>query len=194
MPVMSGVEAAFCRSAPWRGFARRVVLPWALADVNLSGAVLEVGGGSGAMAEANLVRHPDLRLTVVDADPAMVAASRGRLSRFGTRVRVALADVTDLPYGSGTFDGVVSFLMLHHVIDWADALAEAKRVLRRGGTFAGYDLTQAPIASIVHRVDRSPHRLYGVDELRAGLLEAGFKDIQVRPSHGGQLVRFAATA
>lgn len=50
MSVMSTVEASFCRSAPWRGFARRVVLPWALRDTEVGPQVLEIGGGSGAMA------------------------------------------------------------------------------------------------------------------------------------------------
>lgn len=30
MPVMSKVEAAFCRSGPWRGFTAKVVMPWVL--------------------------------------------------------------------------------------------------------------------------------------------------------------------
>ena len=158
MGVMSGVEAAFCRSAPWRGFARRVVLPWATDGTDVTGSYLEIGGGSGAMAEALLRRHPAVRLTVTDVDPSMVAAIRARLDVYGDRVQVALADVLDLPYGDGNFDGAVSFLMLHHVIDWPEALAEVRRVLRPGGTFLGYDLTHAPIATAIHRLDRSPHR------------------------------------
>ena len=47
---MSRIEASFCRSAPWRGFASRVVIPWALAGRKLHGDCLEVGAGSGAMA------------------------------------------------------------------------------------------------------------------------------------------------
>src|SRR5438876_163374 len=37
MPAMSPFEAAFCRSAPWRLVARRVVLPWALQGGRLIG-------------------------------------------------------------------------------------------------------------------------------------------------------------
>ena len=48
MPVMSKVEAAFCRSAPWRGFTARVVTPWVLSGQDLTGDVLEVGAGAGA--------------------------------------------------------------------------------------------------------------------------------------------------
>jgi hypothetical protein len=63
MPVMSLVEQTFCRSAPWRAFARRAVLPWALSGTPLAGDVLELGAGSGAMAEGMLRSHPRISLT-----------------------------------------------------------------------------------------------------------------------------------
>src|SRR3954463_15021260 len=45
MPTMSRFEATVCRSAPWRLFAGRVVLPWALQGVTPGGDVLEIGAG-----------------------------------------------------------------------------------------------------------------------------------------------------
>ncbi|WP_345358410.1 hypothetical protein [Citricoccus nitrophenolicus] len=57
MPRMSALEAAFCRSAPWRVVARRLV-PGATQGVPLAGSVLKVGGGGGAMAEAILAARP----------------------------------------------------------------------------------------------------------------------------------------
>lgn len=50
VPVMSRAESWFCQSAPWRRTAGRVVLGWALQGMIPRGAVLELGGGSGAMA------------------------------------------------------------------------------------------------------------------------------------------------
>ena len=132
MPVMSAVERSFCRSAPWAAFARRVVLPWALDGHGLAGAVLEIGGGNGVMAEQVLRRQPDLLLTVVDVDPRMTADSSSRLAAYES-ARVKTADVTRLPFSDGSFDVVTSFLMLHHVIRWQDALDEVARVLRPGG-------------------------------------------------------------
>jgi len=58
MPAMSRFESAFCRGAGWRAFASRIVLNWALQGQQLSGDVLEIGGGSGAMA-ARLRRSAD---------------------------------------------------------------------------------------------------------------------------------------
>lgn len=192
MPVMSGIEAAFCRSAPWRGFARRVVLPWAVGDTALRGDVLEAGGGSGAMAEALLRAGPELHLTVVDTDPSMVAAASKRLAALRERSTVEQADLLELPYEDQRFDAVASFLMLHHVINWPDALKEIHRVLRPGGVLVGYDLVNAPIARAIHRLDGSPHKLYRSAEFAQQLAESGFERPAVQPALRGQLIRFKA--
>lgn len=76
MPTMSRLESAFCRSAGWRAFARRIVLPWALQGEQVDGEVLEIGGGSGDMAARLMAARPGLRMTVVDYDEAMVAVAR----------------------------------------------------------------------------------------------------------------------
>lgn len=191
MPVMSAIEGAFCRSSPWRTFARRRVLPWALDGFVLQGDVLEIGGGSGAMADGVARSFPAVRLTVTDVDEAMVTAASSRLRRH-SGVRVERADVTALPYPAGSFDVVTTYLMLHHVIDWLDALSESARVLRPGGTLVGYDLTSTPLARTIHRLDGSPHRIIAVAELRDGLAVAGFTDIAIDTSVRRTLMRFRA--
>ena len=80
MPVMSIAERWFCQSPPWRWVAGRLVLGWALQGVPLRGAVLELGGGGGAMAEETIRRHPDCQLTVTDLDPVMVASAQRRFA------------------------------------------------------------------------------------------------------------------
>lgn len=76
MPIMSRAEQAFCRSAPWNLFARRAVVPWVLRGTTLTGDVLEIGGGSGAMAALVADRCPAARFTVTDLDERMVDAAR----------------------------------------------------------------------------------------------------------------------
>ena len=192
MPIMSSVERAFCRSGPWRYCAERFVLPWALDGVRLTGQVLEIGGGSGAMAQAMARGFPDTTITVTDVDDVMVGSASQRLRRM-SNVRVERADVTGLPYESASFDIVTSYLMLHHVVDWEEALAEAARVLRPGGVFIGYDLTDTAFARLVHRLDGSPHRIIAPAELRRGLAAAILTDATVRVSARGHLMRFRAT-
>ena len=192
MPVMSAIEQAWCRSLPWRAFTRRVVFPCAVGDTNLRGEVLELGSGSGAMAAALLDRYPTIRLTASDVDPAMRAAAVERLAPYGDRVEVREADAISLPFDDGSFDAVVSFIMLHHVIDWEQALAEIARVLRPGGVLVGYDLVESPLSRVTHRLDRSPHRVASVAGLRTRLGELPFAATTVAPALGGLVTRFRA--
>ena len=192
MPVMSSVERAFCRSGPWRYVAERYVLPWALDGVRATGQVLEIGGGSGAMAQAMARRFPEATVTVTDVDDVMVRSASQRLREM-SNVSVERADVTGLPYDSASFDVVTSYLMLHHVIDWETALAEAARTLRQGGLLVGYDLTNTALARLVHRLDGSPHRIISPVELAQGLVAASLKDVTVKVSARGHLMRFRAT-
>ena len=191
MPSMSAIEQSFCRSAAWRTFTRKAVLPWVLHGVGLHGDLLELGSGSGAMAEGSSQLFPDLRLTVTDIDPAMVGAARRRLGRMA-HISVREADVTALPFAAASFDFVATYLMLHHVIDWPKAISEAARVLRSGGTLVGYDLTDTRLAEWIHVADRSPHRLIAYHEFEPAFSKAGFADINVRRSVGGLVVRFMA--
>src|SRR5437764_590873 len=165
MPAMSRLQSTFCRSAPWRGFARRVVLPWALQGVRPHGDVLEIGAGSGAMAAELLAMYPDIRVTATDVDDEMVAMASTRLLSFGDRASARAADATDLPFADGSFDVVLSWVMLHHTVAWETALAEAMRVLRPGGQLVGYDLLSSAPMRLLHRNDGDHLRMIRLPEL-----------------------------
>jgi SAM-dependent methyltransferase len=191
MPVMSAIEGVFCRSTPWQAFAGRVVLPWALDGHSIRGEVLETGGGSGAMTVGLARRFPDASITMTDIDPAMVDAALAKLARFAN-ASAKVADATSLPFAAGSLDAVVSYLMLHHVIDWREALVEAFRVLKPGGALLGYDLTNSVLARWVHKLDGSPHRIIAPGELAEGLADAGFTEITVRQAAHDHVMRFHA--
>ncbi|MFA5882931.1 MAG: methyltransferase domain-containing protein [Acidimicrobiia bacterium] len=193
MAVMSRIEQAFCRSVLWRTLSRRLVVPWIIQDHALYGEVLELGTGSGAMAKELLERYPIRTLVATDVDPLMVIAAERRLASHVPHVQVRRADATSLPFEDGQFDAVVSFLMLHHVLDWEQALRESLRVLRPGGLLLGYDLTNTIPARIVHRLDGSPHRLATPDEMRATLESTGMQDISVSPGLAGLVMRFVVS-
>jgi ubiquinone/menaquinone biosynthesis C-methylase UbiE len=189
---MTRRERAMCQSAPWRLFAGRVVLPWALGGEVPVGRVLEIGGGSGAMAVQLLERYPDVSMVVSDFDDAMVEDAERRLRVYGKRVEVRQADATALPFGDASFDTVVSFIMLHHTVEWEKALAEATRVLRPGGKLIGYDLLRARPMTLVHSGDHAGHRFIEIDALRRELAGLPLTDVSVRRGLGGVLVRFHA--
>ena len=169
MPVMSGFERALCSNPLWNGYAGRRLLPWVV-RFPLRGDALEIGCGGGAMAEHLLRLHDGVRLTATDLDARMVRRARRRL---GDRARVICADATALPFDDASFDVVLNFLMLHHVVAWEDALRECARVLRPGGRLVGFDLLDTRAMRWAHRVDRSPVRLIGTGDLSPALASAG---------------------
>lgn len=190
MPKMAESESRWCRSGLWGTFAGWYVLPWALQREPIGPEILEIGAGAGAMAEQLLARRAEVRLTTTDVDEAMLAAARQRLARFGDRAVVQQADATGLPFADDSFDTVLSFIMLHHVIEWEKALVEVFRVLRPGGSLVGYDVLSSPLLRFVHVADRSPHRLLSVRELRAALDDLPVDQAVLRPGATGLTVRF----
>jgi ubiquinone/menaquinone biosynthesis C-methylase UbiE len=188
---MSRFQSAFCRSAPWRGFARRVVMPWALQGFVPQGDVLEIGAGSGAMAAELLAMHRSVRLTVTDYDHAMVDAAAARLSSFGDRVSARQADATALPFADSRFDVVLSWVMLHHTVEWERALAEAIRVLRPGGQLVGYDLLATAPLRLLHPPGNSDIRVMGLGEFRHAVDALPIDKAAIARSLAGSTVRFS---
>src|SRR5438477_12856282 len=180
MPAMSPFEAAFCRSAPWRLFARRLVLPWALQGIRPRGRVLEIGAGSGAMAAELLAMFDDITMCVTDFDDAMVTAAAERLAPFGDRVECRQADATALPFADDSFDTVLSWIMLHHTMAWEDALREAVRVLRPGGQLVGHDLLATRPFKLLHQVERASHRMIRPGQLDTVLAGLPLDDVVVQ--------------
>ena len=158
----------------------------------LVGDVLEVGSGPGANAQAIVERFPGIRLTATDVDEAMVSAARRRLEGIDEVIAVRRANITALPFEDDSVDAVVSLLMLHHVIDWETGLAECLRVLRPGGVLAGYDLLDTAPSRLLHRIDRSEHRMIAAVDLEARLNELRMGDIRVSSGLGGLVARFSA--
>jgi tRNA (cmo5U34)-methyltransferase len=81
--------------------------------------VLELGSGSGGLAEALLTVFPRATLTALDGSESMRRETSRRLAVFGDRARVAPFDVTALDWWDRMFgvDLVVSSLCLHHLND-----------------------------------------------------------------------------
>lgn len=101
-------------------------------DAPRAGLALDVGCGSGALAEALRARGLD----VVGVDPsAAFVAEAGRRVPGG---RFEVGDAQRLPYPDASFDLVASGLVLNFVPDPARAAAEMRRVARPGATVSAY--------------------------------------------------------
>ncbi len=180
-------------SAPYRLFARRVVLPWVLQGVQPTGHGLEIGAGSGAMMAQLLAAFPDLHMVATDYDAGMVYTARKTLAPFGGRASVEQSDAADLPFADDLFDLVLSAAMLHHVLAWEKALAEAVRVLRPGGRLIGYDLLDALPIRLLHAGGRYDTRLLRPGQLQAELGQLPVTNLRTSPSLGGMAIRFTAS-
>lgn len=190
MATMTRFEAAFCRSRPWRFVARRIVLPWALQGAHPVGDVLEIGAGSGAMAAELLATHPDIRMTVTDFDAEMVTAAKQRLGPVADGTTTRQADATALPFDDDRFDLVLSWIMLHHTLDWEKALAEAVRVTRPGGHIVGYDLLNTAPLRVLHQAEGARVRMMRFAELRETLSDLPVTQAVLMPTPGRFAVRF----
>ena len=108
----------------WMGERRRRLLAGA------RGAVLEIGGGTGT----NLTHYRDVdRVTIAEPDPFMRNRIGPKLEDTCVPVEVSAAGAEELPFPDGSFDTVVSTLVLCTVPDQQSALDEVRRVLRPGG-------------------------------------------------------------
>jgi ubiquinone/menaquinone biosynthesis C-methylase UbiE len=87
---------------------------------------------------------------------------------------------------------VLSFIMLHHVIDWEAAVGEAVRVLRPGGMLVGYDVVASRLARWLHQAEGAGHRLMTLGQLRDRLGDLLTEMITVRAGLAGLVVRFRA--
>jgi SAM-dependent methyltransferase len=166
---------------------RDELLPWALADVELGDQTLEIGPGYGATLRA-LVERADA-VTAVEVDKPMAK----RLDRlYGDRARVIHGDGTNIGLPDTSFASVVCFTMLHHVPtdrQQDQLFAEALRVLRPGGVFAGSDRVPSLPFRLIHIGDTyNPIR---PDELKRRLGVAGFTDI--RTDVAGARLRWCAS-
>lgn len=129
--------AANVDTAPFNAFYERPAMMSLLPPV-AGRRILDAGCGAGWYAEQLLARGATV--DAIDGSAAMVEHARARLDALPedtrSRITVQVADLAGpLPFEDGVFDGAVSPLVLHYLIDWRPALREIHRVLVPGGWY-----------------------------------------------------------
>jgi ubiquinone/menaquinone biosynthesis C-methylase UbiE len=94
------------------------------------GSVLDVGCGTGVHLE--MYQKYQCKLYGLDTSTSMLDQARARL---GNDADLRRADASQMPYESGTFDLVISMLVLHEMEDETrgNVLDEMKRVVKPDG-------------------------------------------------------------
>jgi SAM-dependent methyltransferase len=95
--------------------------------------VLDIACGDGFLLSILADSRPRLQPTGLDMSEHELAAAASRLQE---RARLVQANAQHMPFGDGEFDAAVSHMALMLMDDTARVLAEARRVLSRGGTLA----------------------------------------------------------
>lgn len=159
------------------------------------GSVLELAAGSGVVTRALAPRlSVDARYDVSDLNQAMLDRASSRQSS-DKRISWHQADALALPFADSTYDVLVCQFSAMFFPDKAAAFAEARRVLKPGGSFIfnvwdriehnEFALTITEAAAQVYPDDpplflaRTPHGYFDFGTIRADLSRGGFSDVSI---------------
>ncbi len=101
------------------------------------GRVLELGAGTGLNFEHYTSQATEVLAT--EPDPYMLERARERAEQAGRAISLQQAPAERLPFEDGTFDTVVSTLVLCSVKNPMEALSEVRRVLKPSGELRFYE-------------------------------------------------------
>ncbi|MBM6774575.1 class I SAM-dependent methyltransferase [Olsenella profusa] len=169
------------------GARTRLLYPYVVREVARAVAgrdaprLLDLGCGTGALAERVFAEVPGARVTGIDLAPGMVGAAR---SRLGDRAEIRLGDAERLPFHEASFDAVWCNDSFHHYPDPDRAAFQAWRVLAPGGVLVIGDTWQpAPARAVMNawmaRSREGDVHMYSESELR-GILGAWFDEVSWR--------------
>ncbi len=104
--------------------------------VPFSAQWLDLGCGTGALAETILRHANPTQVDEVDPSEGYLALAREQVS--DPRVRFYVGDARRLPVESARYDACASALVLNFIPDLPAAMVEMTRAVRPGGVVAGY--------------------------------------------------------
>ena len=135
----------------------------------------DLGCGTGQVSAA--LAPFVARVIAIDGSAAMLQSAKRRLQAFDN-VELRRGDLEDLPVDDGLLDAAMLTLVLHHVPEPHDALAEVARVLKPGGRIILVDM-------LPHDRDNYRQQMghvwlgFSDEHIRTLLAGAGFESVRI---------------
>ena len=104
------------------------------AQLGAPASVLDVGTGLGALATSLASAYPHASVTGIDPSAAFIEAAAARTQN--PRLQFLGGDAQALQFPDGSFDAVLSSLVMNFILEPSQALREMIRVTRPGGVVA----------------------------------------------------------
>jgi ubiquinone/menaquinone biosynthesis C-methylase UbiE len=107
-------------------------------------SALDVGCGTGTFVIMMKQAYPNSDISGLDGDPNILDIARTKAAGLGMNIHFSQAMSYAMPYPDGSFDFVVTSLMLHHLSKDSKqkTAAEMFRVLKCGGQLIGVDFAE----------------------------------------------------
>ncbi|QFG68046.1 arsenite methyltransferase [Ornithinimicrobium pratense] len=165
-------------------------VPTAVADLHPGEVVLDLGSGAGGDVLISARRvTPGGRAIGLDMTTEMLDLARRNAAAAGVdNVEFLQGYLEEVPLPDDSVDVVISNCVINLAADKSVVLAEAARVLRPGGRFAVSDVVADEDMDEATRADMAQWTgcIAGAltqAQFRAALLDAGFTDIEITPTH-----------
>ncbi|MFJ9736615.1 arsenite methyltransferase [Streptomyces sp. NPDC101166] len=164
--------------------------PTAVAELREGERVLDLGSGGGidVLLSARRV-GPTGKAYGLDMTEEMLALALANAAEAGaTNVEFLKGAIEAVPLPANTIDVVISNCVINLSVDKPAVFAETFRVLRPGGRIGVSDVVADDTLTTEQRAERGDYvgciaGALSFAEYRAGLEAAGFKDIEITPTH-----------
>jgi len=161
-------------------------------DIKPGATVLDVGSGTGILLPS-LTQAVGERGRIVALDLAEEMLAKAKAKGFAGNIEYLVADASDMPLPSESFDWAICNAVFPHFPDKNKALAEIARVLKRGGNLVICHAQSRQAINDIHRTiggaiadDLIPDN----GEVRQLLADSGFAGVEIEDGAN----RYIATA
>lgn len=180
-------------SGPGSQALAELMVPWATERDTVD--ILDVACGSGLFSLALASRHPNARVTLLDA-PEVLSLAQDTIERMNLaeRTEFIAGDAFDVPL-AGPYDVIIVSHLFHHFSEerTLDLLSRLATALKPDGRLvihefiSGAEPTETPfpyLFSVIMLTSTAEGEAYSLDTYERLLRESGFMSPEVHPSRG----------